>query len=312
MPLAPTTPLPSLYDLGIGNTPLLRLTRWDGLSDSVRLYAKAEWANPGASVKDRAAGRMVLAGLASGALKPGGTLLDSTSGNTGIAYAWLGARLGFGVRLAVPGSISAGRRRILLALGARLDVSSPLEGSDGAVRLARQIMDEEAGPFFYPNQYDNPENWKAHYETTGPEILAQTDGAVTHFVAGLGTTGTFRGTTARLKAEKPGLRAASVQPDSPFHGLEGLKHLATAIMPGIHDPTLADEEFFIATEEAQAQVRETARREGLLIGPSGGANLAAALRVARREAAAGRRAVVVTVFPEPGERYLDEPWWASP
>lgn len=304
-------PLPTLRDLGVGRTPLLRLTRWDGLSDSVRLYAKAEWLNPGGSVKDRAAARMVLAGLASGALRPGGTLLDSTSGNTGIAYAWLGARLGFKVRLVVPGSISAGRREVLLALGARLDESDPLEGSDGAVRRVREILAADSDGFYYPNQYDNPENWKAHFDTTGPEILEQTAGAVTHFVAGLGTTGTFRGTAARLKAERPGLRAVSVQPDSAFHGLEGLKHLATSIMPGIYDPTLADEGLFVATEEAQAHAREAAGREGLLIGPSGGANLAAALRVARREAAAGRAAAVVTVFPDSGERYLGQPWWRA-
>ena len=277
MPVTTSEPLPTLRELGIGRTPLLRLTRWEGLSDSVRLYAKAEWLNPGGSVKDRPAARMVLAGLASGALRPGGTLLDSTSGNTGIAYAWLGARLGFKVRLAVPGSIAPARRRVLLALGANLDESDPLEGSDGAVRRVREILAAEPGRYYYPNQYDNPENWKAHFDTTGPEVLEQTGGAVTHFVAGLGTTGTFRGVVMRLKAERPGLRAVSVQPDSAFHGLEGLKHLATAIVPGIHDPALADAQAFIATEEAQALAREAARREGLLIGPSGGANLAAAL-----------------------------------
>lgn len=311
MPAQETVPLPAFLELGIGNTPLVRLTRWAGLSARVRLYAKAEWHNPGGSVKDRPAARMVLTGLASGALRPGGTLLDSSSGNTGIAYAWLGVRLGFKVRLAVPASIGAERRRVLEALGAQLDLSDPLEGSDGAIHLVRRRVAADPDAFFYPNQYDNPDNWRAHYETTGPEILAQTAGAVTHFVAGLGTTGTFRGTASRLKAERPGLRAVSVQPDAAFHGLEGLKHLASAIVPGIHDPSLADEELFIATEEAQAAARDAARLEGLLLGPSGGANLAAALSVARREAASGRDAVVVTVFPDSGERYLGEAWWKA-
>jgi cysteine synthase B len=308
MPELSAPALPSLRDLGVGRTPLLRLTKWEGLSESVRVYAKAEWLNPGGSVKDRPAARMVLGALAAGKLRPGGTLLDSTSGNTGIAYAWLGARLGFKVRLAVPGGISDGRRRVLLALGARLEVSDPLEGSDGAARLARALLAEDPGAYF-PNQYDNPENWRAHYDTTGPEILEQAAGELTHFVAGLGTTGTFRGTAARLKAERPRVRAVAVQPDSPFHGLEGLKHLASCAVPGIHDPALADEHIGIGTEDAQAHAREAAAREGLLIGPSGGANLAAALRVARREAKAGRTAVVVTVFPDSGERYLDQAWW---
>ncbi len=309
MPATAVSDLPTLRQLGIGDTPLLRLTRWPGLAERVRLYAKIECLNPGGSVKDRPAARMVLAGLASGALRPGGTLLDSSSGNTGIAYGWLGARLGFSVRLVVPASISAERRRVLLALGVRLDESDPLEGSDGAIIAARNLLAADPGAYFYPNQYDNPENWKAHYDTTGPEILAQTSGTVTHFVAGLGTTGTFRGTASRLKAEKPEVRAVSVQPDAAFHGLEGLKHLATAIVPGIHDAALADEQIFANTEEAQGLAREAARLEGLLIGPSGGANLAAALKVARREAAAGRDAVVVTVFPDSGERYLGEAWW---
>ncbi|MDE2293779.1 MAG: cysteine synthase family protein [Elusimicrobia bacterium] len=312
MPVLSATPLPTLRELGVGNTPLLRLTRWEGLCERVRVYAKAEWLNPGGSVKDRPAARMVLAGLASGALAPGGTLLDSSSGNTGIAYGWLGARLGFKVRLAVPSSVNPERRRVLEALGVRLELTDPLEGSDGAIRRARELAAAEPGAYFYPNQYDNPENWKAHYDTTGPEVLAQTGGAVTHFVAGLGTTGTFRGATARLKAEKPGVRAVAVQPDSPFHGLEGLKHMATALVPGIHDPALADETLFVATEEAQEHARRAAREEGVLIGPSGGANLAAALRVARLEAAAGREAAVVTVFPDSGERYLGESWWRTP
>lgn len=304
--------LPTLRELGIGRTPLLRLTRFEGLSEQVRVYAKAEWLNPGGSVKDRPAARMVLGALASGKLAPGGTLLDSTSGNTGIAYAWLGARLNFKVRLAVPASISPERRRVLQALGARLELTDPLEGSDGAIHRARALLAENPGAYFYPNQYDNPENWRSHYDTTAPEILEATGGDLTHFVAGLGTTGTFRGTASRLKAELPRVRAVSVQPDSPLHGLEGLKHLDSAIVPGIHDAALADENLSVATEDAQAHARETALREGFLIGPSGGANLAAALRVARREAAAGRPAVVVTVFPDSGERYLEQGWWKRP
>ncbi|MBI5597376.1 MAG: PLP-dependent cysteine synthase family protein [Elusimicrobia bacterium] len=300
--------IPTVLDLGIGNTPLLRISRPD-LPGSVEVHAKAEWVNPGGSVKDRPAARMVLAALASGAFRPTMTLLDSTSGNTGIAYAWLGAKLGFPVRLAVPASIGAERRRILEAYGARLDLTDPLEGSDGAMHEARRILKEDPAAYFYPNQYDNPENWRAHYDTTGPEVLEQTAGLVTHFVAGLGTTGTFRGTAARLKEARPGLRAVSVQPDSPLHGLEGLKHLATAAVPGIHDPALADAELTVSTDEARAAAREAARADGLLLGPSGGANLAAALRVARAEAEAGRAAVVVTVFPDSGERYLGERWW---
>lgn len=275
----------------------------------VRVFAKAEWANPGGSIKDRPALRMVLEAQGSGRFKSGAVLLDSTSGNTGIAYAWLGARLGFKVRLAVPGNINPERKRILLAYGAALDLTSPLEGSDGAIRHARALYERDPDAYFYPDQYNNPDNWKAHYHGTGPEIWEQTEGSVTHFVAGLGTSGTFRGVRESLKERNPALRAISVQPDGALHGLEGLKHMETSLLPGIYDPSLSDEELFIGTEEAQALVRRAAREEGLLIGNSSGANLAAALRVAQDLHHAGRKATVVTVFPDSGERYLGERFW---
>ena len=295
--------------LGVGNTPLLRIRKLASAFPGVRVFAKAEWTNPGGSIKDRPALRMVLEAQGSGRFKTGDTLLDSTSGNTGIAYAWLGARLGFKVRLAVPGNINPERKRILLAYGAALDLTSPLEGSDGAIRYARALYEEDPAAYFYPAQYNNPDNWKAHYHGTGPEIWEQTEGSVTHFVAGLGTSGTFRGVSTSLKERNPALRAISVQPEGPLHGLEGLKHMETSLLPGIYDPSLCDEELFIGTEEAQALVRRAAREEGLLIGNSSGANLAAALRIAEALHRAGRKATVVTVFPDGGERYLGERFW---
>lgn len=306
MPLIETA-----QSLSVGNTPLIPIRRLASPFPGVRIFAKAEWANPGGSIKDRPALRMVIEGRRTGRFRTEDTLLDSTSGNTGIAYAWLGARLGFKVRLAVPGNINPERKRILLAYGAELDLTSPLEGSDGAIRHARDLFQAAPESFFFPDQYNNPENWRAHYHGTGPEIWEQTEGEITHFVAGLGTSGTFRGVVLSLRERCPALRAVSVQPDSALHGLEGLKHMGTSLLPGIYDPSLSDEELLIGTEEAQALVRRAAREEGLLIGNSGGANLAASLRVAEGLHRAGRRGVVVTVFPDSGERYLGERFWGA-
>ncbi len=301
---------PALAELGIGGTPLLAIRGLSpALGKKIQIWAKAEWHNPGGSVKDRAAGAIILEARAAGRLSAGRRLLDATSGNTGIAYAWIGARLGIPVSLAVPGSLSARRREILEALGTELFFTDPLEGSDGAIREARLLSTAEPGRYHYVDQYNNPSNWRAHFETTGPEIWRQTKGAVTHLVAGLGTSGTFTGAGRRLKALKPSLRLISVEPDGPMHGLEGLKHIATAIVPGIYDHRLADERMSVATEEAQGLARRAAKSLGLLLGPSGAANLVAALRVAQAEADAGRPAVIVTVLPDSGERYLGERFW---
>lgn len=296
--------------LGVGNTPLLEFPKLAAeASPRLRLYAKAEWRNPGGSVKDRPAIAMIRAAEAEGRLRPGKTILDATSGNTGIAYAWIGARLGYRVRLCVPASINKERRGVLEAYGAELVMTSALEGTDGAQRAAKALFAEDPELYFYPDQYNNPENWRAHYETTAAEVWRQTEGALTHWVAGLGTSGTFGGTARRLRELKPSVWTVSVQPDSPLHGLEGLKHMASAIVPGIHDPGLADQQAYMDTGAAQAMVRRAAREEGVLIGPSGGANLAAALEVGRRAASAGEEPVVVTVLPDGGERYLGERFW---
>jgi S-sulfo-L-cysteine synthase (O-acetyl-L-serine-dependent) len=294
----------SLLDL-IGNTPLLRLRKFERPFPSVELYAKAEWQNPGGSVKDRPANRMVLEGLKSGALKPGKIILDATSGNTGIAYAMIGAVLGYRVRLCVPSNVTHERKRILHAYGASLVFTSPLEGSDGAIREARRLYASDPDLYFYPDQYNNEGNWRAHYDTTAPEILEQTKGRITHFVAGLGTSGTFVGTGRRLRDEKPGIKLISFQPDSPMHGLEGLKHMATAIVPGIYDDRLADEDLGVSTEDAYTFVRRLAQEEGVLGGISSGAALAACLRVAERIGSG----VIVTVFPDAADKYLSERFW---
>src|SRR5436305_6775563 len=296
----------SVVDL-IGRTPLVRLRRFERETPGVELYAKAEWQNPGGSVKDRAAARMILEGEASGALTPARTILDATSGNTGIAYATIGAARGYKVTLCVPGNASPERKLILRALGAELVLTDPLEGTDGAIREARRLY--AAGPdrYFYPDQYNNDANWRAHFDTTGPEIIEQTSGRLTHFVAGLGTSGTFVGTGRRLRQFNPGIKLISFQPDSPLHGLEGLKHMASAIVPGIYDPALADEDLRVATEAAYKMVRRLAREEGLLVGVSSGAALAAVLEVARRI----ERGVVVTVFPDGAEKYLTEAFWTA-
>jgi len=299
-------PVWSVADL-IGHTPLVRLYQFERETPGVELYAKAEWQNPGGSVKDRAAARMILDGEASGALVPGLTILDATSGNTGIAYAMIGAARGYKVKLCVPANASPERKQILRAYGAELVLTDPLAGTDGAIREARRLHAAEPGRYFYADQYNNDANWRAHFETTGPEIIEQTAGRVTHFVAGLGTSGTFVGTGRCLRLFNPAIALVSVQPDSPFHGLEGLKHMASAIVPGIYDPDLADENLAVSSERAYAFVRRLAREAGLLVGVSSGAALAGALDVAARL----DRGVVVTVFPDGAEKYLTEQFWTT-
>jgi len=289
----------------VGNTPLVRLRNILPRSRSVEIYAKAEWFNPGGSVKDRPALNMILEGERSGLLTPDKTILDATSGNTGIAYAWIGAARGYKVKLALPQNASEERKRILRSYGAELVMTSPLEGSDGAIREARRLYSESPDLYFYADQYNNPANWKAHYETTALEIWEQTGSRITHFVAGLGTSGTFVGTSRRLKELNPEIKAISFQPDSPFHGLEGLKHMETAIVPGIYDPATADQNIEISTEAAHRYARELGRREGLLVGISAGAALACALKVANTL----EEGVIVTVFPDGGDKYLSERFW---
>jgi cysteine synthase B len=293
----------------IGSTPLLRLDRIvDGL-EGVVVLGKAEWVNPGGSVKDRAAAAMVRDAQKRGLLVPGKTILDATSGNTGIALAMLGAAMGIPVRLAMPSNVSPERKRILRAYGAEVEWTDPDQSSDGAIRRARELAGNDPGKFCYLDQYSNDANWLAHYHSTGPEILAQTSGQVTHFVAGLGTTGTFMGTSRRLKEHNPAIKAVSFQPDSPFHGLEGLKHMGSAIVPAIYNPHLADREMEIETEAAYDMTKRLAREEGMLVGISAAAAVVACLKIAREEAAAGRRAVIVTVLPDSADKYLSERFW---
>lgn len=294
----------------VGNTPLLRLDRIASDFPHVEILFKAEWFNPGGSVKDRAALAMIRDGERRGALRPGKIILDATSGNTGIAYAMVGAALGYRVNLCLPSSASPERKRILQAYGVDIVYTPGDEGTDGAIRRVKEIYESNPDAFFYPDQYSNAANPEAHYLTTGPEIWDQTGGRVTHFVAGLGTTGTFCGTTRRLKELNPSIRCISFQPDSGFHGLEGLKHLATAIVPRIYDPKLADEDLAIETEAAHAMVRRLAREEGILAGVSAGAATVACLRVAK-ELAPKEHAVIVTVFPDSGEKYLSERFWSE-
>ena len=295
----------SIVDL-VGETPLVRLRRIERDLPGVELYAKAEWKNPGGSVKDRPALRMVQEGMASGRLSAGKTLLDATSGNTGIAYAMLGAAMGFKVTLCVPENVTPERKRILRAYGAELIFTTPLEGSDGAIRMAQQLNDQSPDRFFYADQYNNDFNWKSHYDTTGPEIIRQAGSRLTHFVAGLGTSGTFMGTGRRLREFNPGIVLASVQPDSPLHGLEGLKHMESAMVPGIYDAALADRDVRVGTEKAYDMTRRLAQEEGLLVGISSGANLAGALQIATPNS------VIVVVFCDGGERYLSERFWENP
>ncbi|MEO8075780.1 MAG: cysteine synthase [Acidobacteriota bacterium] len=288
----------------VGRTPLVRLRGLE-TKTGVEIYAKLESRNPGGSVKDRAALAMILDGERTGKLQPGRILLDATSGNTGISYAMLGAARGYRVTLCVPANATAERKHLLHAYGATLILTDPMDGSDGAIREARRLNDLEPHRYFYPDQYSNPANWRAHYETTAVEIIEQTGGRITHFVAGLGTSGTFIGTSRRLREWRPSVQLISVQPESPLHGLEGLKHMASAIVPSIYDPAVADRDETVSTEQAHALVRRLARHEGLLVGPSSGAALAASLRLAEEI----DRGVIVTIFPDGGDRYLSEKFW---
>jgi len=293
----------------IGNTPLLRLRRVaQELPAGVEIFVKAEHMNPGGSVKDRAALAMILEGERTGRLYPGKVILDATSGNTGIAYAMLGAARGYAVTLCLPANASEERKRILRIHGSEIIETDPLQGSDGAQTIARDMATRDATKYFYADQYNNDANWRAHHKGTGREIWEQTQGRVTHFVAGLGTCGTFTGVVRKLKELNPSVRAISMEPDSPIHGLEGLKHLPTSRMPGIFDPKLADETVEVATEEAQAMTRRLAREEGLFVGVSSGANVLAALSVARRLPPGS---VVVTILCDGGERYFSERFWTE-
>jgi S-sulfo-L-cysteine synthase (O-acetyl-L-serine-dependent) len=294
----------SIVDL-IGNTPLVRLTSFEAGLRNVELYAKAEWQNPGGSVKDRPAARMIADGERAGQLTKDKIILDATSGNTGIAYAMIGAARGFRVRLCVPENVTPERKKVLRAFGADVIFTNPMEGSDGAIIKVRQMYAANPELYFYPDQYNNDSNWRAHYDTTGPEILEQTAGRITHFVAGLGTSGTFVGVGRRLRTANANVKLISVQPDSPLHGLEGLKHMDSAIVPGIYDPALADQDVRVGTEEAFEVTRRLARQEGLLVGISSGANLAGALRIARDTS----DAVIVVIFCDGGDKYLSERFW---
>jgi cysteine synthase B len=291
----------------VGNTPLLELPAIAAETPGVRILGKAEWYNPGGSVKDRPAMWMIRDGERSGALTPEKTILDATSGNTGIAYAWIGAALGYKVRLCMPKNASEERKKILRAYGVDFVLTDPGEGSDGAIREARRLYAEDPERYFYPDQYSNPANPRAHYESTAPEIWEQTEGEVTHFVAGLGTSGTFVGTSTRLKDLNPEIRVVSFEPDGAFHGLEGMKHMGSAIVPPIYDPTIADENRATATEDAYAMVKRVAREEGILIGISAGAAVATALDVARGI----ERGTVVTVLCDGADKYLSESFWVD-
>ena len=294
---------PALTDL-IGSTPLLPIGGLEGAPAEVEVLGKAEWFNPGGSVKDRAAWAMVRAGEASGALGPGKVLIDATSGNTGIAYAWIGAVRGFRVRLCLPSNASEQRKRLLQALGAELALTDAMEGTDGAIREAQRLVADDPESYFYPDQYSNPENWKAHYRGTAEEIWAQTEGRITHLVAGIGTSGTLVGTARRLRELKPALEVAAVQPDSPYHALEGLKHLPSCRVPAIYDPSVHQRVIEVGSEEAFEMAKRQARR-GLLVGCSAGAALVAAERLAREI----QRGVVVAILPDGAERYLGDPLW---
>lgn len=297
----------------IGNTPLLRLGRFArdaGLPDSIELWLKAEWANPGGSVKDRPALGIVRSALASGQLGEGKALIDSTSGNTGIAYAMLGAAVGFPVHLVVPGSASIERKQILAAYGATIVESDPYDGSDGAIRLVRELVAADPDRYYYADQYGHPANPAAHVATTGPEVWSQTDGRITHFVAGLGTTGTLMGTGRFLKDKKPAVQLVGVQPAESFHGIEGLKHLPTAITPPIYDDSVPDRQIGADTDEAFDVARAIARVEGLFVGPSTGAALVAAVQMGKEALASGEPAVIVAIGCDNGSKYLSTGLWA--
>jgi len=305
----PTSPIAGrdLIDL-VGNTPLLGFQRITAELGNVRVLAKAEWYNPGGSVKDRAALNMVLDGERRGLLTKDKILIDATSGNTGIAYAMICAQRGYRVKLALPKNASIERKQSLIAYGAELIFTDPAEGTDGAQRYVKDLVDRNPKRYFYPDQYNNDANWRAHFDTTAMEIWRQTDGQVTHFVTGLGTSGTFVGVSRRLKELNPAVRCFSAQPDSPLHGLEGMKHMPTAIVPGIYDPDVADEQLEIATEDAHRMVLRLAREEGLLVGVSSGANMVAAMKVAGQL----KDGVVVTIFCDSASKYLSESFWTEP
>ena len=294
----------------IGKTPLLWLRNICAPFKGIDLWAKAEFLNPGGSIKDRPALNMILEGERSGALAPGRIILDATSGNTGIAYAMIGAAKGYRARICIPQNASPERTRALLAYGAELVLTDPAAGSDGAVVRCREIYRSNPSLYFYPDQYNNPANWQAHFHSTGPEILSQTDGGITHFVAAMGTSGTFTGVSRRLKQDLPQVQCVSVQPSTEFHGIEGTKNMETTqLRPGFYDPNLADRNLFVETEDAQRMARRLAREEGLLVGVSSGANVAAALRIAGELAAEGRQGTIVTILCDGGGRYLSERFW---
>src|SRR5712664_1650432 len=292
----------------IGNTPLLRLQRVGQEFPNIEFCAKAEWFNPGGRRNIKTKLSMIQAGLASGALRPGKTIIDATSGNTGIAYAMIGAAMGYPVALCLPDSASHERKRILAAFGAEMITTPGDEGTDGAIRRVQKIVAADPDKYFYPDQYSNPANWQAHYFGTANEIWEQTAGRITHFVAGLGTSGTFVGSTRRFRELNPAIRCISLQPDASFHGLEGWKHMETAIRPSIYDDTLADEDLAIGTEDAYRLVKRIAREEGLLVSPSAAAALNGCFAVAKK-LSPEQRAVIVTVFADSGTKYLSERFW---
>jgi len=293
----------------VGNTPLIRLEKIAAELAGIEIYAKAEYFNPGGSVKDRPALNMILDGERTGKLTHDKILIDATSGNTGIAYAMVGAARGYRVRLCLPMNASIERKRILKAYGAELILTPADEGSDGAIRKVRAIVNADPDKYFYPDQYNNDANWKAHYETTGREIIAQTDGRITHFVALLGTSGTFVGNTRRLRQDLPHVECISAQPSTGFHGIEGTKFMPTSIVPGIYDDKLADRNLWIETEDCHKMVKRLAREEGLLVGISGAGNVVAALRIAHELKASGRSGVIVTILCDSADKYLSEHFW---
>ncbi len=308
--IAPFAPRTAHTVIGnVGNTPLVKLAKIAAEFPGIEVFAKAEYFNPGGSVKDRPALNIILEGERSGRLTHGKTLLDATSGNTGIAYAMICAARGYKVKICLPVNASMERKRILKAYGAELVLTPPDEGSDGAIRKVREIYAADPDRYFYADQYNNDANWRAHYETTGPEIIEQTQGRITHFVALLGTSGTFTGNARRLRKELPHVECISAQPATGFHGIEGTKHMPTAIVPGIYDEKLADRNLWIQTEDCHAMVKRLAREEGLLVGISSGGNVVAALKVAKELHEQGRTGVIVTIFCDSADKYLSEHFW---
>lgn len=293
----------------IGRTPLIRLDRIDEDLPGVEIWAKAEFMNPGGSVKDRAALNMILDGERTGRLTKGRVILDATSGNTGIAYAMIAAYKGYKVKLCLPSNASPERKQTLKAYGAEMVLTDPGEGSDGAIRACRKIYDEDPDQYFYPDQYNNPANWRAHYDGTAVEIMSQTRGRMTHFITSMGTSGTFVGNTRRFRRDQPHVECISAQPSSGFHGLEGLKHMPTAIVPGIYDATLATDNYWLETEDAFAMTRRLGRQQGLLVGISSGANVHAAYQLGRRMAERGEEALIVTILCDSASKYLSEHFW---